>query len=459
MSARDDRRDDREPPHSIEAEHAVLGALLLDPAAWPRVSGLLTPYDFFACEHQVVFGCLASMLNAGQEVDVVAVFARLAALGQAEEAGGLEYLSALVQSVPSARNIGAHAAIVIERATRRRLIAAADAALSVAWADNAQSIAERIDATRASLAEVLAPEPEALVTLSGLADDLVSRLSDLDERGAADATAGLPTGFATLDRLTNGLQPGSLVVVAARPSVGKSSMALHLALLAARSTPVLVLSLEMRGQEVAARSMAALSGVDGGRIARARLDADEWSMLTAGLGDAHRLHPVVIEDAAGLTLPQIVGKARRTASRYGRVGLIVLDYLQLTAGTDRRANRNLQIEEVSHGLKALAKELQCPVIALAQLNREVEQRANLRPVLADLRDSGAIEQDADIVLLLWRVRRFAGGRHLIGADLAKNRNGPTDAFVLDFDGTTHTWQESSETLASIGRSGLQGNDL
>lgn len=425
------------PVWSCEAEQSVLGGLLLDPAAFDRVSDILRPGSFFDRRHGVVFATVAGLVAKNLPVDLLTVFEALRERGQAEDAGGLKYLNAMSQSVASAANIRRYADIVAERCQQRNLLAAADEAMSVAKGHGSQGEKlDRIQGTFSTLARAQvsgAPEAAAQVAMS--------RIDHYTALAEGRAQPGWMTHIPALDRMLHGLQPGWLYIVAARPSVGKSSFSQQLALTMAESgRPALMCSQEMSKAQCVDRAIANLGRVPYDALKTGKFGRDDWGRVAEA---AEKLAAMSyhIDDQPALTLGDIRAKARLTKG----LKMLVVDYLQLCSSTLQGSNRNNQIEEISRGLKSLAKELQIAVIALSQLNRVVETRAIKRPMLSDLRDSGAIEQDADVIVFLWPVSDF-GPRKVIGCDVAKNREGACGEFALDFEGAYQRWSESAADL-------------
>lgn len=420
------------PPHSIEAEQSVLGGLMLDADAWDRVVDVVASDDFYRRDHRLIFTAIASLCQEGNPADAVTVSDRLARSGDLEAASGLAYVGALANNTPSAANIAAYAAIVRERAIERRLIGAGGRIAELAR--GAEPIAERLDRAQALLGEI---------AMSGAAghgpllarDGLGAVVDAIDARyRAGGALLGLSTGFVDLDQMLSGLQGGDLVVLAARPSVGKSAMAMQIAEHVAidLKRPALVFSLEMSRAALLERIIASRARIDLQRLRLGRLDDGEWTRLTHAvmlLNDA----PLLIDDSGQATVAEIRARARRVRRERG-LDLVVVDYLQLVGGGgDTRAE---VVGEISRGLKALAKELGVPVLALSQLNRALEGRNDRRPRLADLRESGSIEQDADTVVFLYRDDLYDDSAAPGVAELivGKQRNGPIGNACLTFVG-------------------------
>lgn len=434
----------RAPTWSAEAEQAVLGALLVDNAAWDRVGDTLTESDFYDRRHGLIFGAIGALVNACKPADVVSVFETLRDSGRHDDCGGLVYLNALMQSVISASGARRHAAIVRERSVQRELLAAAGQAVELAA--KAGSVEEKLD---------------AIVTLFGtmqrktvrrlprqLADIAIRRTEHYEALERGEVQPGWRTHIPRLTAMLNGgFRAGGLYILAARPSVGKSSLAEDLGLnLAADDLPTLFLSQEMPDTEVADRAVSSSGSVDFTSMLTGKLNSDGWARACEAL-ERIAQRPFWVDDQPSLTLHDVRAKARSVPG----LKVLILDYLQLCASTRKDGNRNSEIEEISRGLKALAKEMGIAVLALSQLNRDVEKRANRRPNLGDLRDSGAIEQDADVVLFLWPVREDKDtGIKTIGCGIDKNRQGRTGEFALEFHGATQQWRESSEPLPKPG---------
>lgn len=420
---------------SAEAEQSVLGSLMHDPVAIDRAQPL-TAADFFDARHGDIYTAAQALAAHRRPIDPVTLFDQLGAA----EVGGVAYLTALAMSVPSARNVARYAEIVREHAQQRILVAAADEAMEIARGDG--TVADKLDRIAATLA-VLSGR-QVLRAPRKLSDIALQRTAHYEALQAGDVVAGWPSHIPSLDRaLSGGFRPGKLYFVGARPAVGKSSLSAQILIdLARDGHPGLMLSQEMAAEEVADRAVSNIGRIDYARLQTGRMRDDDWTRAVEMLHEMSSL-PVWVDDQPALTVGDIRNKARMVPG----LQVLVLDYLQLcskSVGT-KAGNRNSEIEEISRGLKALAMEMGLAVIALSQLNREVEKRAGQRPQLSDLRDSGSIEQDADAVLFLWPVRDLDEGR-LVGLNLAKNRQGRTCDIALHFQGDVQRWAESTETL-------------
>lgn len=434
------------PSHSAEAEQSVIGGIMLDNTALDRVADVITEDDFYASRHQVIYGHAYQLLASGKAVDVVTLGNALKNSGKFDQVGGIEYLGALVENVPTAANIRRYAEIVREKATLRRLAAVGAEIADDAMNPAGRTAAEVLDGAQGKVLAIAEAGSGAEPQQLGM--HLPAYIELLDQRFNSDGElTGLPTGVGRLDRKLNGLQPGDLIIVAARPSMGKSGLALQIALTNARARrPVLFFSLEMSVGQLAERALSNVGGIDSESLRSGKITNDEWDKTTAGVGQLHDI-PLIIDDVADMTVGRMRARARRTKRKHG-LSLIVIDYLQLVSGSGD--NRNEQISGISRGLKLLAREMNVPVVALSQLSRKVEERNDKRPQLADLRDSGAIEQDADVVVLMYRDEAYnpdSDAKGVTELNVAKQRMGPIGivpaAFVPalsrfgDLDGEWH----------------------
>ena len=429
----------RVPPHSAEAESSVLGGLLLDNSSWDRVSDLLTESDFYRFEHRLVFGAIGALVNAAKPADVITVFEHLQNQGKAEEIGGLAYLNSLAQYVPSSGNIRRYAEIVRERGILRKLVSASDEISTSAFNPRGRPVATILDEAEQkifNIGEEGARTKQGFQAMETLVVKLMDRVQEMADN--PNDVTGVPSGFYDLDRLTAGFQAGDLIVLAARPSMGKTALAINIAEHVAlnEGLPVAVFSMEMGAAQLAVRVVGSIGRIDQSHLRTGKLTDDEWPRLTEAI-EKLRSIPFHIDESAGLSSGELRASSRRLARQCGKLGLIVVDYLQLMSGsTNDGENRATELGEISRGLKMLAKELQCPVIALSQLNRSVETRPDKRPMMSDLRESGAIEQDADIVMFIYRDEYYTkeackepGVAEII---IAKQRNGPTGMIKLAF---------------------------
>ncbi|MEO7128846.1 MAG: replicative DNA helicase [Rhodoferax sp.] len=429
----------RIPPHSIEAESSVLGGLLLDNSAWDRVGDLLTDGDFYRYEHRLIYAAVGSLINATRPADVITVYEQLQNLGKAEEIGGLSYLNSLAQYVPSASNIRRYAEIVRERSILRKLVRASDEIATNAFNTQGRAVDKILDEAEQKIFNIGEEGSRMKQGFQGM-DSLVVKLLDRVQEMADNPNdiTGVPTGFYDLDRLTSGFQAGDMIVLAARPSMGKTALAINIAEHVAlhEGLPVAVFSMEMGAAQLAVRIVGSIGRIDQGHLRTGKLTDDEWPRLTEAIEKLRNIS-LHIDESAGLTPSELRANARRLSRQCGKLGLIVVDYLQLMSGSSSSdENRATELGEISRGLKMLAKELQCPVLALSQLNRSVETRPDKRPMMSDLRESGAIEQDADIIMFIYRDEYYTkdackepGVAEII---IAKQRNGPTGTVKLAF---------------------------
>ncbi len=440
------------PTYSIEDERAVLGALLTDNRLLGRLQGLAES-DFYGSRNANAFAAISRLIASGEVADVLTVRQQLATGNEEADREMVGYLVELVDAVPSLSNVRAYAAAVRKHAERRALITAADEAQSLAWTEPDTTLAVDTITTRfgALLRKSSAKGPR---TLAEIALERMEYYTALEE---GSVVPGWSTGLPWLDRTLNGgLRAGSLYILAARPSVGKSSFAQSMGItLAGAGLPTLFLSMEMGESEVADRGVANLARVSYSALLTGKMSGDDWNRASEALERMAKLS-FRVDDQPQLKLSEIRAKAKSVKG----LKVLVVDYLQLSDSTRKDGNRNSEIEAISRGLKALAKELQCAVIALSQLNRDVEKRSSRRPTLSDLRDSGAIEQDADVVMFLWPVSDVdAHGRRLLGLGIDKNRQGRLGEIGLDFDGDTQRWEQSSKDIRPGVSARSKGGDL
>ena len=428
----------RIPPHSIEAESSVLGGLLLDNGAWDRMGDLLVDGDFYRHEHKLIYAAIGTLINASKPADVITVFEQLQNLGKAEEVGGLGYLNSLAQYVPSASNIRRYAEIVRERSILRKLVSASDEIATNAFNTQGKSVDKILDEAEQkifNIGEEGSRMKQGFQSMESLVVELLDRVSEMAEN--PNDITGVRTGFYEFDKMTSGLQPGDMIVLAARPSMGKTSLAINIAEHVAleEGLPVAVFSMEMGASQLAVRIVGSIGRIDQGHLRTGKLSDEEWPRLTEAI-EKLRTVSLHIDETPGLSTSELRANARRLARQYGRLGLIVVDYLQLmSTSSSGDENRATAVGEISRGLKMLAKELKCPVIALSQLSRGVESRTDKRPMMSDLRESGAIEQDADIIMFIYRDDYYNKESKEPGVAeviISKHRNGPTGTVKLAF---------------------------
>ncbi len=429
----------KRPPHSLEAEQAVIGGLMLDNQVWDKISTLLCEDDFYRIEHRLLFRAMVNLASRQQPCDVVTLLDVLKSNHTLDDVGGEAYLFELASTTPSVANVPAYAHIVREKSVQRQLISVANDIADSAYNPGHREVPELLDFAESkvfAIAEQTASDggPEQIKSILVRA---VEKIDALYHSG--DSITGLPTGLSDLDEMTSGLQPSDLIIVAGRPSMGKTTLVMNMAEHAAiKSTqPVLVFSMEMPADSLAMRMMSSLGRIDQHRIRTGKLVDDDWPRVTSAV---HMLSEAAlfIDDTPALSPAEMRSRARRLMKEHGQLGLIVVDYLQLMKVPGFKAdNRTAEISEISRSLKALAKELHVPVVALSQLNRSLEQRTDKRPVMSDLRESGAIEQDADLICFIYRDEVYnedspdKGCAEII---IAKQRNGPIGRVRVAFLG-------------------------
>lgn len=428
------------PPHSLEAEQAVLGGVMLDNNAWFNVLEVVAASDFYRPQHQIIFEAMGYLAEDNQPLDVVTVSTRLQHSGLLEKAGGAIYLAEIAENTPGASNVVAYAKIVRERSTLRQLLGAANRIAESAFNPDGRATGDLVDTAeqeifRISEGRMTEGGPQPVIPLLTQAVEKIEKLFQ-----TRDAITGLATGFHDLDRMTAGLQTSDLVIVAARPSMGKTALSINMAEHAVMSEgegAVLFFSMEMPADQIVMRMLSSLGRIDQTRMRTGDLQDDDWPRFTSAVSQL-KDKKLYVDDSPALSPTEVRTRARRTAREAGGLKLIVIDYLQLMRGSsERQENRTNEISEISRSLKGIAKEMKCPVIALSQLNRSLESRENKRPVMSDLRESGAIEQDADVILFIYRDEVYhpesedKGKAELI---ISKQRNGPIGSLKLAFFG-------------------------
>ncbi len=428
----------RVPPHSLEAESCVLGGLLLDNSAWDRVSDVLSESDFYKFEHRLIYASIQSLISGSRPADVITVYEALLDQDKADAVGGLGELNALAQYVPSAGNIRRYAEIVRERAILRKLVVASDEIAAEAFNTKGRPVAQILDEAEQKIFKIGEEGSrlrQGFQSMDQLISDLLGRVDEMS-KNPNDIT-GIPSGFIDFDEMTSGLQSGDLIVLAARPSMGKTALAINIAehVALGEGLPVAVFSMEMGASQLAIRMVGSIGRIDQGHLRTGKLSDDEWPRLTEAV---ERLQTVslFIDETPGLNPSELRANAKKLSRQCGKLGLIVVDYLQLmSTGSSDGDNRATELGEISRGLKMLAKELQCPIIALSQLNRGVETRTDKRPMMSDLRESGAIEQDADVIMFIYRDDYYNKDSKEPGIAeiiIGKQRNGPTGTVKLAF---------------------------
>jgi replicative DNA helicase len=443
------------PPHSVEAEQAVLGGLLLDTQAWDQVGDSIVTEDFYRPDHRQIFEAIADLVTESKPIDVVTVAERLNARGKLADVGGLAYLSTLVRDTPTAANARAYAQIVREKSLLRSLVSAGNAISSSVFAEEGMSARDLVNLAEQRVFEIAergARRTEGAQWVRRMLPGLIEKIDEWHNN--PDAMRGVATGFLDFDRRTGGLRGGDLVIVAGRPSMGKTTLAINMAENVALDPnvkgSVLIFSMEMPAEQLMTRMLSSVGGVPLHDIRSGRVTDHDWARISSATSQLQEAR-IFIDEGAGLTPTELRARARRVKREHG-LNLVVVDYLQLMQVTGTKENRATEISEISRGLKALAKELDVPVIALSQLNRSVEQRENKKPVMSDLRESGAIEQDADMILFIYREEVYDKNTPRKGEadiDLAKHRNGETGHFLLTFQGQFTRFQNfASEAYAA-----------
>ncbi len=431
------------PPHSVEAEQSVLGGLLLDSASVDKIADLITQEDFYRLEHRLIFHQIVSLAEMAKPVDVITVAEALEIAGDLEKVGGLPYLGNLVENVPSAANVRRYGEIVRERSIMRSLAEVGTEIASSAYNPAGRDAAQLLDMAESKvfeIAEAGSRGKKGFIAMPPLLTEVVERIETLYGRDSHNEVTGHATGFMDLDKMTSGLQPGDLIIVAGRPSMGKTTFSMNIAenIALEANLPVAVFSMEMGAAQLAMRMLGSVGRLNQHDLRVGKLGDDDWGRLTHALGRLNDA-PIFIDETPALTALELRARARRLHRQNNGLGLIVIDYLQLMSGSASKSgeNRAAEVSEISRSLKGLAKELHTPVIALSQLNRSLEQRPNKRPVMSDLRESGAIEQDADVILFIYRDEVYnpdtpdkGKGEVIIG----KQRNGPIGTVNVAFQG-------------------------
>jgi replicative DNA helicase len=438
------KKDDVEqlkiPPHSIEAEQSVLGSMMIAPDSWDKVAEIVVESDFYNRSHRTILGAIIKLLSNNQSVDTVTVKDTLAQSGKLDEAGGFSYLIELAKNTPSAANVSAYASVIRERAIVRELIGVAHDIADVGYNPEGRNSADILDFAESKvfeIAEKRTGENEGPKDITTVLTKTVNRLDELVKQGLE--ITGVSTGYTDLDSKTSGLQRSDLIIVAARPSMGKTTFAMNLCenAMMLQDKPVLVFSLEMPAEQIMMRMLASLSRVNQTHIRTAQLDDEEWARMSGTIKTLKKKDNLYIDDSSGLTPMELRTRARKIARDKGGLSLIMIDYLQLMRVPSLSENRTLEIAEISRSLKALAKELEVPVVALSQLNRTLEQRADKRPINSDLRESGSIEQDADLIMFIYRDEVYNEASEMKGIAeiiIGKQRNGPIGTSRLTFQG-------------------------
>ncbi len=429
------------PPHSLEAEQAVIGSVLLNPDSWSHLEVLLRPEDFYRREHRLLYAAISELLGKGQACDAITLSDVLGAQGRLEDAGGLAYIGELIANTPSAAHARTYGEIVRERSVRRRLARAANEIAESAFHPDGRNSDELLDQAEKKIFQIAESQMQegGPQYIRDLLKKTVSRINELIRNQSS--LTGLSTGFRDLDEQTAGLQRGELIIVAARPSMGKTTFAMNLVenAMLESGLPILVFSMEMPAEQLIMRMLASLGHIDQTRLRTGNnLSEEDWARLSSAFNLVQD-KPLYIDDSAALTPIEVRTRARHLAKELGRpLGMIMIDYLQLMRVPEATNNRVNEISEISRSLKALAKEMNCPVMALSQLSRAVESRPNKRPVMSDLRESGAIEQDADLIMCIYRDEVYnkedSKEKGIAEIIIVKQRNGPIGTTRLSFEG-------------------------
>ena len=430
------------PPHSIDAEQSVLGGLLIDNGAFDKVGDVLSDSDFYRDDHRRIFRQISRLIERGKPADVVTVDEAIKASEDKDKTGGITYLAALAGNTPSAHNVRRYAEIVRECAVLRKLIEVstdiADGALNRMGKDVGQLLDEA-ESKIFQIAEAGAKTRQGFMEIQPLLTQVMERIDLLYHKDNPSDITGIPTGYRDLDRDTSGLQPGDLIIIAGRPSMGKTALALNIAehVAVENKLPVAIFSMEMSGSQLAMRLLGSIGRLDQHKLRTGRLSDDDWNRLTNAVGKLHDA-PILVDESGALNALELRARARRLHRQYGALGLIIVDYLQLMQASSEGENRATEISEISRSLKSLAKELKVPVVALSQLSRAVEQRTGpKRPIMSDLRESGAIEQDADLILAIYREEVYTPDtpdKGMAEIIILKQRNGPIGTVKLTFLG-------------------------
>ena len=429
------------PPHSIEAEQSVLGGLMLDNQAFDRVAELVVSQDFYTRTHKLIFEAMTALAEIGDPIDLITISESLEKNNKLAGIGGFAYLAEIAKNTPSAANIDAYANIVRERAVVREMIGVANEIAEAGFNTEGRTSHDLLDFAESKvfkIAEQRSKSTEGPQSIHNILEKTVDKIEELYQ-SPQDGVTGVSTGYADLDKMTTGLQPSDLIIVAARPSMGKTTFAMNLAEHAAmtQDKPVLIYSLEMPSEQIMMRMLASLGRINQTKVRTGQLDDDDWARLSSTMGLLMEKGKMYVDDASGLTPTDVRSRARRIARDHGGISMIMVDYLQLMRVPSLSDNRTLEIAEISRSLKSLAKELKCPVVALSQLNRTLEQRADKRPINSDLRESGSIEQDADLIMFIYRDEVYnedSTEKGIAEIIIGKQRNGPIGKVRLTFQG-------------------------
>jgi replicative DNA helicase len=425
----------------VEAEQSLLGALLLDNDAFDRCADVVSAEDFYRDDHRRIWRHLAKLIEQNRPADVVTLAESIDASEDKDKTGGAQYIASLAQNTPTSLHVRRYAELVRERSVQRRLAQVATEIAESALAPSGKEVGQLLDEAESKIFEIAetgARHDQGLVDIKPVLAKVFEKIDHLYHRDNPSDITGVPTGYTKLDEMTSGLQGGDLIIIAGRPSMGKTALALNFAQFIAvdNGLPVAIFSMEMSSTQLAQRMLGSIARVDQHKMRTGRLNDTEWSNLSDAMGKLHET-PIYIDETGAMNSLEVRARARRLKRQYSKLGLIVIDYLQLMSASSQGENRATEISEISRSLKAMAKELDVPVVALSQLNRALEQRPNKRPQMADLRESGAIEQDADLILAIYRDEVYnhdTPEKGIAEINILKQRNGPIGTVKLTFLG-------------------------
>ena len=431
------------PPHSIEAEQSILGGLLIDNKAIDRIAGQVSASDFYRNDHRIIFTHISKLIDNNDPADIVTVAESLEQNAELTKVGGVAYLGLVADNTPTASNISGYAKIVRERSIMRNLVEVGSDIVESAFSPQGKDAQQLLDESESKIFQIAdagASEKLGFIDIKELLPKAAQRIDDLYQLDDPNGVTGVPTGYADLDQKTAGLQPGDLIIIAGRPSMGKTSLALNIAEHVGMEAglPVAIFSMEMGAAQLTMRLLGSVGKLDQHKMRIGQLEDEDWPKLTNALGALNEA-PIFIDEGSALNSYEVRARARRLHRQQGKLGLIVIDYIQLMSAANEQSteNRATEVSEISRSLKALAKELNVPVVALSQLNRSVESRPDKRPMMSDLRESGAIEQDADVIMFIYRDEVYnpeTAEKGVAEILLSKQRNGPTGTVKLTFLG-------------------------
>jgi len=431
------------PPHSVEAEQSILGGLLIDNKAIDRIAGQVSASDFYRNDHRIIFTHISKLIDNNDPADIVTVAESLEQNAELTKVGGVAYLGLVADNTPTASNISGYAKIVRERSIMRNLVEVGSDIVESAFSPQGKDAQQLLDESESKIFQIAdagASEKLGFIDIKELLPKAAQRIDDLYQLDDPNGVTGVPTGYADLDQKTAGLQPGDLIIIAGRPSMGKTSLALNIAEHVGMEAglPVAIFSMEMGAAQLTMRLLGSVGKLDQHKMRIGQLEDEDWPKLTNALGVLNEA-PIFIDEGSALNSYEVRARARRLHRQQGKLGLIVIDYIQLMSAANEQSteNRATEVSEISRSLKALAKELNVPVVALSQLNRSVESRPDKRPMMSDLRESGAIEQDADVIMFIYRDEVYnpeTAEKGVAEIILPKQRNGPTGTVKLTFLG-------------------------